>query len=65
MGVGVGVCDTLCVFLYHRTIETMPDGGEVGLDWGVTEKEKELPRDSPLLLILPGIAGKGHHTLIQ
>lgn len=37
----------------------MPDGGEVGLDWGEREgAEADMRRDAPILLILAGLTGR-------
>lgn len=37
----------------------MPDGGEVGLDWGEREgAEADMRRDAPILLILAGLTGQ-------
>ena len=37
----------------------MPDGGEVGLDWGEREgTEADIKRDAPILLILAGLTGR-------
>ena len=48
------LCSSSC-----RTILTMPDGGEVGLDWGEKERAPAaVPRDAPILLILTGLTGQ-------
>ena len=48
------LCSSSC-----RTILTMPDGGEVGLDWGEKEREPAaVQRDAPILLILTGLTGQ-------
>lgn len=37
----------------------MPDGGEVGLDWGEREGAvADMRRDAPILLILAGLTGR-------
>ena len=46
----------MCPYI-HRELFTLMDGGEVALDWADPWREEE-EEDSPVLLILPGIAGK-------
>lgn len=51
--------DSYHVLNLLRTILTMPDGGEVGLDWGERKgRETDMRRDAPILLILAGLTGQ-------
>ena len=45
--------------LSYRTVLTMPDGGEVGLDWGRRggDMMEDVPEETPILLILAGLTG--------
>ena len=45
----------------------MPDGGEVGLDWGQRSRDKkeggrlDMCADAPILLLLAGLTGMSSH----
>jgi abhydrolase domain-containing protein 1/3 len=39
---------------YRREIFTLADGGQVALDW----MEDNCEKDSPVIIILPGLTGK-------
>lgn len=56
---------------YYRTILKMPDGGEVGLDWGQRSRDKKeggrlyMCADAPILLLLAGLTGSSDDTYIK
>ena len=52
------------MYVYYREILSLDDGGEVGLDWGVLGDEVLAKKDTPVMLILPGIVGNSKDNYI-
>lgn len=56
-------------YVHYREILSLDDGGEVGLDWGVlgntsSASPEVLAKDTPVMLILPGITGNSMDNYI-
>ncbi|PIA34856.1 hypothetical protein AQUCO_03700257v1 [Aquilegia coerulea] len=49
---------------FRRECLRTPDNGTVSLDW-VSGDDLELPADSPLLILLPGLTGGSNDTYVQ
>lgn len=49
---------TLLLFALYREIVTLPDGGEIALDWSKQKKDDSATlQQKPVMLIVPGITG--------
>lgn len=51
---------------YSRELVRMPDGGTVALDTeGGGDRSSDLPKDAPVLILLPGLTGGSDDTYVQ
>lgn len=58
------VPDIYCLYfslIFDREILQLKDGGEVALDW----KDSDCEKDSPIIIILPGLTGESQADYIK
>jgi predicted alpha/beta-fold hydrolase len=48
---------------YRRELLDLEDRGVVGLDWWEDTDLPALPKSAPVLIVITGITGNGHHLL--
>lgn len=51
--------------LYDREVLRMPDGGSVALDSEELPADLQLPKDAPVLILLPGLTGGSGDSYVQ
>ncbi|KAF8321138.1 AB-hydrolase YheT [Clavulina sp. PMI_390] len=49
---------------YKRTLLTVPDGGQMGLDWAEPEGE-DLPANTPIIVVLHGLTGGSYEPYVR
>ncbi|CAO3637922.1 unnamed protein product [Cunninghamella blakesleeana] len=53
-------------FTYERELLPLEDGGQVALDWTVTESKPKIDQDNtPILVVLHGLTGGSHESYIH
>ncbi|KAG9084283.1 hypothetical protein FRC06_004137 [Ceratobasidium sp. 370] len=51
--------------IYERTLLGLPDGGTIGLDFTPRKHDRELPPDTPILVVLHGLSGGSHESYVR
>lgn len=56
------------IFLLHRTLIRLPDGGTLGLDVcppSTTKEARELAKDTPIVIVQHGLTGGSHEPYVR
>ncbi|KAJ1305168.1 hypothetical protein OPQ81_000199 [Rhizoctonia solani] len=51
--------------LYERTLLSLPDGGTIGLDFTPRIQDRELPPETPIIVVLHGLSGGSHESYVR
>ena len=51
--------------IYERTLISLPDGGTLGLDFTPRKQDRELPPDTPIVVVLHGLSGGSHESYVR